>query len=131
VKPTLHLAGLQESNWKEHAIRFAFGGAITVIAGVVAHAFGPFIGGLFLAFPAILPASLTLVKKHDGRHAEVEDARGATLAAFGLAAFAIALPTIENLPCWLALLVAVVAWMLTAGAAWTIVDGRRSMPSSS
>jgi hypothetical protein len=36
------------------------GGAITVIAGLIAAHFG----GLFLAFPAIFPASATLIEKH-------------------------------------------------------------------
>ena len=51
----------------EYALRFAAGGAITAITGLIAQRWGPAVGGLFLAFPAILPASLTLVKQHDGR----------------------------------------------------------------
>jgi hypothetical protein len=39
-------------------------GAITAAAGLIAGLYGPTIGGLFLAFPSILPASLTLVA-HD------------------------------------------------------------------
>ena len=38
---------------------FFFGGLITAVAGVIAQRFGPIIGGLFLAFPAIFPASAT------------------------------------------------------------------------
>ena len=44
---------------------------------------------LFLAFPAILPASLTLVKEHDGRRKTCDDARGSRLGALGMLAFAI------------------------------------------
>jgi hypothetical protein len=36
-----------------------------VIAGLLAKQFGPVFGGLFLAFPAIFPASVTLVEKHE------------------------------------------------------------------
>jgi len=45
------------TKWYEYAIRFLFGGLITAVAGIVAKQFGPGIGGLFLAFPAIFPAS--------------------------------------------------------------------------
>jgi hypothetical protein len=36
------------------------GGLVTVITGIVAKNWGPVIGGLFLAFPAIFPASATI-----------------------------------------------------------------------
>jgi hypothetical protein len=45
--------------------RFVFGGLITVATGIIAKKFGPGMGGLFLAFPAIFPASATLVEKHE------------------------------------------------------------------
>jgi hypothetical protein len=41
------------------ALRQTLGGAMTVIAGLIAARSGPVIGGLFLAFPAIFPASAT------------------------------------------------------------------------
>ena len=47
-------------------------------------------GGMFLAFPAILPASLTLVKRHDSRADALDDARGGRVAAIALACFAVA-----------------------------------------
>jgi hypothetical protein len=40
------------------------GGVVTVVAGLLAKHYGPVFGGLFLAFPAIFPASATLVDKH-------------------------------------------------------------------
>jgi hypothetical protein len=67
---------------KELAIRFGFGAAVSVLAGVVSLAFGPKAGGLFLAFPAILPASATLVEKKEGRRAAAEDLSGAATAWF-------------------------------------------------
>ena len=42
-------------------IRFVFGTGIALIAAVAGMVVGPKFGGLFLAFPAILPASLTLI----------------------------------------------------------------------
>ena len=49
----LNPSALRETRWYEYLIRFALGGAITVIAGYIAARFGPIVGGLFLAFPAI------------------------------------------------------------------------------
>ena len=72
-----------------------------MVAGLIAARFGPVVGGLFLAFPAIFPASATLIEKHvrrrkekaglsgvrRGREAAALDAAGAALGS--LAAFAI------------------------------------------
>ncbi len=68
----------------EYILRFVFGGAITVATGLVASHYGPAVGGMFLAFPAILPASLTLVERHDGRAGATDNARGARLGALAL-----------------------------------------------
>jgi hypothetical protein len=92
---------LFQTRWYEYLIRFALGGAMTVVAGLIAARFGPVIGGLFLAFPAIFPASATLIEKHvrerkekaglpgarRGKEAAALDAAGAALGSFGLAAF--------------------------------------------
>lgn len=43
---------------------------ITVATGMIAKKYGPGIGGLFLAFPAILPASATLIEKHEKQKEE-------------------------------------------------------------
>lgn len=94
---------LAKTKWYEYVVRFAFGGAITVTAGILAKQFGPVFGGLFLAFPAIFPASATLVAKHEtnkkknagiaassrGREAAALDAAGAALGSVGLAGFAL------------------------------------------
>jgi hypothetical protein len=87
----------------EFISRFLLGGAITAAAGFIATAYGPAVGGLFLAFPAILPASVTLVatqqerrKRQRGmsgiirsRRAAALDAFGALLGTGGLGSFAI------------------------------------------
>ena len=59
------ISALKTTKWYEYALRFLFGGAITVVTGVLAGHYGPVFGGLFLAFPAIFPASATLVEKHE------------------------------------------------------------------
>jgi hypothetical protein len=99
----LKLAALRKSTWREHLIRFALGGAVTVVTGLLAKEFGPVVGGLFLAFPAIFPASATLVERHErdkrhragiahtirGRLSAALDARGAAMGSIALCAFAL------------------------------------------
>src|SRR3954451_3216064 len=47
------VSALRRTKWYEYGIRFVVGGLITAIAGALASTWGPVIGGLFLAFPAI------------------------------------------------------------------------------
>jgi hypothetical protein len=100
---SIDFSGLRKTKWHEYAFRFLFGGVTTTLAGLIAHRYGPATGGLFLAFPAIFPASATLVEKHEaqkkkevsfrgtvcGRQAAALDAAGAALGTIGLIAFAI------------------------------------------
>jgi hypothetical protein len=130
----LNLSALRETGWYEYLIRFALGGAMTVIAGLIADRFGPIVGGLFLSFPAIFPASATLIEKHArkqkekvglsgarrGREAAALDAAGATLGSFGLAAFALIIwLLIERAPAS-ALALAAVGWLAAAIFAWML-----------
>jgi hypothetical protein len=98
----IDLAGLRRTKWHDYAIRFLFGGLITAAAGLIAQRWGPGIGGAFLAFPAIFPASATLVEKHEkqknraglqgavrGCEAAALKAAGAALGCIGLAGFAL------------------------------------------
>jgi hypothetical protein len=95
-------SALKHGNWYEFALRFLFGGAITAITGLLAKHYGPAFGGLFLAFPAIFPASDTLVEKRErekkqragtlhtirGRQSAAVDAHGAAIGSLGLIVFA-------------------------------------------
>ena len=74
---------------KDYLVRFGFGFVISVIAAVIGETAGARVGGLFLAFPAILPATLTLVERKDGIGQALSDVRGATLGAIGMIGFAI------------------------------------------
>ena len=78
----------------EIAIRFAFGAGIALVAAVVGAVLGPKAGGLFLAFPAVLPATLTLLEKKEGTTKAWADASGGVLGAVGLAAFAVTVLTL-------------------------------------
>jgi len=53
MKVHADFSALRRTKWYEYAIRFLFGGIITAITGLIAKKFGPQVGGLFLAFPAI------------------------------------------------------------------------------
>jgi succinate-acetate transporter protein len=70
MKVSFDLSGLKRTKWHDYAMRFLFGGLVTVAAGLIAKKFGPVFGGLFLAFPAIFPASATLVEKHERKQKE-------------------------------------------------------------
>jgi hypothetical protein len=101
IKPS----ALKDTKLHENAVRFVFGGLCTVGAGVIAKRFGPEVGGLFLAFPAIFPAGLTLIGSHEkkrkakigadgsnrGRLAASIDAKGAAMGSIGLLGFAFVL----------------------------------------
>lgn len=119
----LEPGAVRKTKLSEHGTRFAFGAVITVLTGLVAHRWGPWIGGLCLAFPAILPASLTLVKEHDGRKKACDDARGSRLGAVGLVAFAIVVAALaERVHPALVLLLATVAWTVTSVTAWRVAE---------
>jgi hypothetical protein len=64
---SVNVRALRRTRWYEYVIRFFFGGLATMAAGLIAQRYGPAIGGVFLAFPGILPASATLVEKHETR----------------------------------------------------------------
>src|SRR5690348_2284977 len=124
MKVTASFGALRELKFHEYAIRFVAGGIITVAAGLIAKRFGPSFGGLFLAFPAILPASATMIAKHErlrkeekglhgtirGRKAAGADAAGAALGGIGLIVFAILV--------WRMLPQIPAAALMSATAAW-------------
>jgi hypothetical protein len=128
------LSALAKTRWYEYLIRFVLGGAMTVVAGLIAARFGPVIGGLFLAFPAIFPATATLIEKHvreqkekaslpgarRGKEAAALDAAGAVLGSFGLATFALVVwLLIANMPA-LTIVIATVVWLVVAVLAWML-----------
>ena len=74
---------------RDYLIRFCFGAGISLVAGIIGMKFGPVLGGVWLGFPAILPASLTLIEKKEGKEAASVDSIGAILGAIAMIAFAI------------------------------------------
>jgi succinate-acetate transporter protein len=135
MRVQLDLSALKKTKWYEYAVRFLFGGAITVITGLLAKRYGPVFGGLFLAFPAFFPASATLVEKHEnkrkeragiwnsirGRQAAALDARGAAMGSLGLAGFAFVVWKL--VPMWnggLTLLAALAVWLAASILIWCL-----------
>ena len=105
---------LRKARPPELLIRFAFGGGIALVAAIAGSVFGPRFGGLFLAFPAVLPAALTLIEKQEGTTKAWADASGGVLGAIGLAAFAFtALQLLRSNPL-VALALALLAWLLVS-----------------
>jgi hypothetical protein len=131
------ISALKSTRPSEYLARFAFGGAATVLAGLIAKHYGAALGGLFLAFPAIFPCSATLVESHEkerkrrigydgthrGRMAASLDAAGAALGAVGLVAFAALLWYL--LPRYNAALVIAVATFVWVGVSIALWHLRR------
>jgi hypothetical protein len=135
MKVSAKLSALKTIKWYEYAVRFLLGGCVTVVAGLLAKHYGPVFGGLFLAFPAIFPASATLVEKHQrqkkrragivesnrGQEAAGLDAAGATLGSLGLAVFALViwkLLPVWNV--WVVFATAIACWLGVSVGLWWI-----------
>lgn len=125
-RPVFKLSRVREARPRDLGIRFAAGALTSVVAGVLGLVSGPKIGGIMLAFPAILAASLTLIEEQEDAVDAREDARGATAGGVGLLAFAIcAWLLFGRLPAGLVLLCAGGAWTLVAGALYLLLWFRR------
>ncbi|MFB9681983.1 DUF3147 family protein [Streptosporangium vulgare] len=109
------------------AVRFGFGALVSVVAGLVGLQQGPVTGGVFLAFPAILAATLTLIEEKEHRRAPAaQDARGAVLGAAGMIVFAGCVWALAaRLPAPLVLGIATVAWAVIAAALYLVFGARR------
>ncbi len=139
----LKLSALKQTKWYEYLIRFVFGGLTTVATGLVAAKYGPVIGGMFLAFPSIFPASVTLVQTHkketeqkkgegeqeskeEGKDSAAKTSAGTAMGSTGLFLFALVLWNLSTrLAPWLVLLLALAVWLAGAVIAWWLISGRR------
>jgi uncharacterized membrane protein (GlpM family) len=135
-------SGIKKTKWHEYMIRFVFGGAITAMTGEIGKKWGPVVAGLFLAFPAIFPASATLIARHEterkklkglhgerrGLEAAAGDAIGTAMGSVGLLAFAVIgwlfLPRYSPA---LVLAGGTVAWFAAGSILWIIRKRRRML----
>ena len=135
MKVQVEPSAVTRTRWYEYAVRFVFGGLITVVAGIIAKKYGPGIGGLFLAFPAIFPAGATLIEKHEKEKKEdagmngmlraaqavSADAAGASIGTIGLSVFGLLVwKTLPNYPVWLVLGGATGAWSASSFFLWEL-----------
>jgi hypothetical protein len=115
------LGQLHETRWQDLGIRFAFGAVVSVVAGLIGLGFGARVGGMLLAFPAILPATLTLIEKEEGEQHSFHDLQGSVAGACGLVGFGVvAVNTIGRLNVLLALALAFLAWCAVAGTLYLV-----------
>jgi Protein of unknown function (DUF3147) len=132
---TFDLSALARTRWYEYALRFFFGGVVTVATGLIAKHYGPVFGGLFLAFPAIFPASATLVEKHEtekkqqagivdnarGRKAAALNSRGAAVGSLGLVVFGLLMwQLLRYCNAVSVLMTALVVWFTLAVLVWRV-----------
>lgn len=131
----VRLRALKDAKLHEFLLRFGFGGACTALAGFLAHRYGPVIGGLFLAFPAIFPASVSLVESHErarkreigfdgtqrGQMAAAIDAAGASLGCAGLVLFAMVVwKLLPHLNAVVVIALAGCVWLVAALLLWEV-----------
>ena len=142
MKVHVDASALRRTSWSEYGMRFLFGGAITAAAAVIAKKFGPGVGGLFLAFPAIFPASATLIEKHEGQKKERKglhgtsrgraaagiEAAGAAIGGIGLIFFAILVwRLLPSLSTWTVLGIATLAWLAVSVTLWATCEKMRNV----
>lgn len=96
-------------------VRFAFGATISVVAGLIGVLAGKAAGGVMLAAPAVLPATLTIIERHEGRGPAVTEVEGAVPGAVALIGFAgVAAASTARIPLGAALLAALATWVAVA-----------------
>jgi hypothetical protein len=129
------VSNIRKSRWHELAIRFLLGGLITVAAGLIGKKYGAAVGGLFLAFPAIFPASATLIDKHEkekkqraglqgtGRARQLVsvDAAGTAMGSVGLFVFALLVTElVRQHSAWLVISAATLVWIGVSVLIWHV-----------
>ncbi len=135
MRVQVDFAALKDTKWYQAALRFCCGGLATAATGIIAKKYGPSVGGIFLAFPAILPASATLIEKHErqrkeriGLHGSVRarkavgvDAAGAAMGSVGLFVFALLVARyISRYQPGFVIVASAVAWMGISLLIWQL-----------
>lgn len=121
-RPRLEPSALNKHKPSDYITRFLFGAGISAAAASVGAVYGAKIGGILLAFPAILPASLTLIERKEGRREAAVDATGALLGAIALMAFAaVAARALTHFSAGIALGLAASAWAVLAIGLYVLI----------
>jgi Protein of unknown function (DUF3147) len=124
--PGFELATALQAKPGAMLLRFTAGAVTSVVAGILALLFGPRIGGIPLAFPAVLVASLTLIEEQEDSEEAREDSRGAMAGAAAMAVFGVIGGVLFGvLPGGVVLVLAAVAWLLVAFGLYGLLWWRR------
>jgi hypothetical protein len=119
--PRFQPGRIKEARFRDFAIRFAFGGTISVVAVLIGAVSKESIGGIFTAFPAILVASLTLIDKQQDREHASYDAVGAALGAVGFIACAFFISrTLEQWPVATSLGMGILIWLVVSAGLYAL-----------
>jgi hypothetical protein len=119
--PRFQLGRIKKTRFRDFAVRFVFGGAISVIAALIGTVFNESIGGIFTAFPAILMASLTLIDKQEDREHASYDSLGAALGAVGFIACAFFISrTLGQWPVAASLGMGLLIWLVVSVGLYTL-----------
>lgn len=129
----LDLSQIKQIQLREFLVRFLLGGAVSVLAALIAQWTTIRIGGIFTTFPAILLASLTIIGEHEEKQAAEADAQGAIIGAVALVVASIVLSiTLKflvgagaifiTLAIWLALSIGL--YFLSIKLGWLHVEGK-------
>lgn len=120
--PELAPSDVAKHSGRDYAVRFVFGAGIALVAGLLGMWFGPKFGGVFLGFPAILPASLTLIQKKEGKEQAAIDSEGAVLGATAFVAYGVvATALVVRIGVVPTLIVALIVWSAVAVALYALV----------
>ena len=120
--PGVQPAKLRGIRPKEYLVRFALGAAVSIVAGILSKTVGARFGGAFLAFPSILPASLTLIQEKEGTGRADRNAIGAVLGSVGLVVFAmIGEAAFGHIESFAALMLALAGWVVSSFALYGLL----------
>lgn len=113
--PGVQLGRLRRIRLRDYLIRFALGAAISIGVGILGMTVSVRFAGAFLAFPSILPASLTLIQEKEGARRADRNAIGAVLGSAGLVVFAmICEAAFGHIEPFAVLLLALAGWAVTS-----------------
>lgn len=137
MKVEVDVGRLKETRWHEYLLRFFLGGLITALAGWIGKQYGPAYAGLFLGFPAILPAAVTLIESHEMKKKAPErtkeakdeagdDSMGAVLGSVAMIVFAVVIWRVPG-SIWGIIGLAFAAWLVVAVFAWIFACGLQNM----
>jgi uncharacterized membrane protein (DUF4010 family) len=111
-QPGLDVKKIFRAKPRAMLMRFVAGALASLVSGILGLLFGEHIGGIPLAFPAVLVASLTLIEEQEDSEEAREDSRGAMAGAAALSVFAVVAALLfGTLPGGIALALAVLTWL--------------------